>query len=118
MSEAIDVNSIAETALENWGRWAAARSIDLSFPHQATFRRLLGSIVPEPTITDDEGRRIDRIVSGLRNADRVAHHVAAATWVYCLSLDGSAKALHMTIFDVRMKRQYVLAWVASAFRDG
>jgi len=51
--------------LKQWGRWARQGAPRLGFPSAAPFRRMLGSSVAEPQISDEGGCYGDGLVSEL-----------------------------------------------------
>lgn len=88
--------------LEQWGRWAhTGRGLALNFPSIQPFTRLLGSSIPEPTISDDEALALDRLVCELLEDYPAEGEVVALFYLRCFSSYRSL-AKHLEVTDKRV----------------
>lgn len=101
-----------EFMLEQWARWALVNpGVSLGYPNLTTFRRLLGSTVSTPLISDEEAGKIDQAVADLVQRD---NEMAAALITFYFSngnLRRSAEILGTTREKLRMLVKTGEAWI-------
>ena len=101
-----------EFMLEQWARWALVNpGVSLGYPNLTTFRRLLGSTVSTPLISDEEAGKIDQAVADLVQRD---NEMATAMIIFFFSgsnLSYVAKHLkkHRTVTRCLVKAG--IAWI-------
>ncbi len=100
--------------LDQWARWAQVNpGVSLGYPTVTPFRRLLGSTVPPPLISDDEATVIDSAVARLCRRDG---EMGRAVVLYYFG-GGNVSWVARTM-QVHRKRADMLVQSGTAWIDG
>lgn len=113
--QSIDQNPFCwvEELLYEWGKWRPLNRAENGFKPKANFAITTSKC--GPNISDDDGVRIDSIVSFLKNDAEILHDLAVLIFVNGLSCVQAGFALRVGQTKVKVLRQQLLAYVAAKF---
>lgn len=103
----------ADNLLMRWGNWAAANGHYQGYPNMSTFRRLQGQGIGSAGLTDEEGSKIDEIISQLGRSEKKAVEVVVMYYIHGFDLKGMTHHIGVKFGKARELRELAITWVTA-----
>lgn len=108
----LDLKRELDELMNRWARWSISHGINLDYPHQTPFRRLVGASVSVEPILDREAEEIDEAVSQLGVFNPTAREVAVLYYLHRVPLRKMREINHrLTYARVQNEKAYIDGWL-------
>lgn len=105
-----DIEIEVDEMLHSWGEWAANHGVNIGYPKQTPYRKLVGASVSQAGIDQNTALEIDKAVSELEAIDKDAKTVVEYFYILKTPLSSMKAACDISQPKAKTLRRFAITY--------